>query len=376
MQVGHHQSVRWPDAARPGPHNVTGPALERAGASGVDVFRRRSQLEDRHPADAGDPRSARRAIQHPVDMEWEEAESGRAGPWTTPATYSRRCSSAVRGTRSIYHNNAIQSWKVAAERRGEQCPCPALSAPLALCLFAGATMAAETAGAAWPASAAPPRRRKSAWDIDVRPTSAVCRPVGHGCARRDIWEARCASCHGVFGESNEVFTPIVGGTTKKDIETGRVAALAKGSEAQRTTMMKVSTLSNAVGLHPRAMPWNNLRTLSVDDTYAVTAYILNLAEVLPADFTLSDRNIRDAHAAQPQRQDRATWTGCPPASRTKNTACMRDCAPAVKVSSLLPDHARGSHGNIEEQTRNLGGLRGQQRPQPANRPRRAVNSPR
>ena len=29
---------------------------------------------------------------------------------------------AVRGTRSIYHNNAIQSWRVGATRRGEQCP--------------------------------------------------------------------------------------------------------------------------------------------------------------------------------------------------------------------------------------------------------------
>jgi cytochrome c len=33
-----------------------------------------------------------------------------------------------------------------------------------------------------------------------------------------VWEAKCASCHGVFGESNEVFSPMVGGTTKDDIQ--------------------------------------------------------------------------------------------------------------------------------------------------------------
>ena len=30
---------------------------------------------------------------------------------------------------------------------------------------------------------------------------------------QDVWEAKCASCHGVFGESNEVFQPLVGGAT-------------------------------------------------------------------------------------------------------------------------------------------------------------------
>jgi hypothetical protein len=42
---------------------------------------------------------------------------------------------------------------------------------------------------------------------------------------QDVWEQKCAGCHGVFGESNEVFSPIVGGTTADDIKTGRVAGL-------------------------------------------------------------------------------------------------------------------------------------------------------
>ena len=48
-------------------------------------------------------------------------------------------------------------------------------------------------------------------------------PKGSGSVAKgqEVWETKCASCHGVFGESAEVFNPLVGGTTKADIEAGR-----------------------------------------------------------------------------------------------------------------------------------------------------------
>ena len=54
----------------------------------------------------------------------------------------------------------------------------------------------------------------AAWDIDVRPDFKGL-PKGSGSVAKgqEVWEAKCASCHGIFGESNEVFTPLVGGTT-------------------------------------------------------------------------------------------------------------------------------------------------------------------
>src|SRR6478736_8405522 len=83
-----------------------------------------------------------------------------------------------------------------------------------------------------------------AWDIDVRPDFKGL-PKGSGSVAKgqDVWEARCASCHGVFGESNEVFNPLVGGTTADDIKTGRVASLKPGGYPGRTTLMKVSHVS-------------------------------------------------------------------------------------------------------------------------------------
>ena len=74
-----------------------------------------------------------------------------------------------------------------------------------------------------------------AWDIDVR-ADFTGLPAGSGSAKlgMDVWEDKCASCHGVFGESNEVFTPVVGGTSAEDIKTGRVAALKRTDYPQRT----------------------------------------------------------------------------------------------------------------------------------------------
>src|SRR5689334_19987767 len=83
----------------------------------------------------------------------------------------------------------------------------------------------------------------AAWDIDVRPDFKGLPPGSGSVAQgQKIWDDRCASCHGTFGESNEVFTPLVGGTTAEDIKTGRVKSLVTGDVA-RTTLMKVATVS-------------------------------------------------------------------------------------------------------------------------------------
>jgi S-disulfanyl-L-cysteine oxidoreductase SoxD len=201
-----------------------------------------------------------------------------------------------------------------------------------------------------------------AWDIDVR-GDFTGLPPGKGSVTKgmEVWEAKCASCHGVFGESNEVFPPIIGGTTKKDIETGRVAGLVSNTEAQRTTLMKASKVSTLWDYINRAMPWNAPKTLTTEEVYAVTAYILHLGDILPADFVLSDRNIREVQNRMPNRngltREHGLWSarGTPD---VRATACMKDCDPKVEVSSGLPLHARNAHGNLAEQKRNLGGVRG------------------
>lgn len=207
-----------------------------------------------------------------------------------------------------------------------------------------------------------------AWDIDVRPDFKGL-PKGQGSVRQGevLWEAQCASCHGSFGESSEIFTPIVGGTSAEDIRAGRVASLLPGAnQPQRTTLMKVATLSTLWDYINRAMPWNAPKTLSADEVYAATAYILHLGNIVPAEFTLSDTNIREVQERLPNRKGMTTahamWPGRElggqPRPDVQGSSCVRDCKKEVVVKSFLPDHARTAHGQLIEQSRLVGASRG------------------
>lgn len=210
----------------------------------------------------------------------------------------------------------------------------------------------------------------AAWDIDVRPDFKGL-PKGAGSVDRgvEVWEAQCASCHGIFGESNEVFTPIIGGTTAQDIETGHVANLLPGKNfPQRTTIMKVATVSTLWDYINRAMPWNAPKSLSTDDVYAVLAYLLNLAEIVPADYVLSNDNIAQVQERMPNRNGmtffKPLWD-INAKGDVSNTACMKDCVSELTLSSSLPDFARDAHGNNNEQNRVIGPVRGAVTTEPA-----------
>jgi len=200
----------------------------------------------------------------------------------------------------------------------------------------------------------------AAWDIDVRPDFKGL-PKGSGSVEKGqvIWEAQCASCHGTFGESNEIFTPIAGGTSKEDLKTGRVASLKDMKQPQRTTLMKVPTVSTLWDYIYRAMPWNAPRSLSPDDTYALVAFILSLGEIVPDDFVLSDKNI--AEIKMPNRNGMTTKHGfwnVKDKPDVNGSACMHNCVPFVQIGSTLPDFARNAHENIAEQNRMYGPYRG------------------
>ena len=203
-----------------------------------------------------------------------------------------------------------------------------------------------------------------AWDIDVRPDFKGL-PAGSGSVAQgqDIWEAKCAHCHGVFGESNEVFSPLIGGVTADDIKTGHVANLKNNNFPGRTTIMKVPTISTLWDYINRAMPWTAPKSLKTDEVYGVLAYLLSLAGVVPEDFTLSDKNIAEVQKRMPNRNGMDTKHAMWPGKEfggdykkpdTSNTICMTNCRTEPKVASILPDYARNAHGNLAEQNRLVG----------------------
>lgn len=236
---------------------------------------------------------------------------------------------------------------------------------IALTLFVGSSLA-QTSVYSGIGRAATPAEIK-AWDIDVRPDfQGLPKGVGTVAKGQAIWEGKCASCHGTFGESAEVFGPLVGGTTKEDIKTGHAATLAS-PQPVRSTLSKVSTLSTLWDFIHRAMPWNAPKSLSNDDVYSVLAYLLNLGDIVPSDFTLSDQNIRDVQTMMPNRngttRDHGLWDikGKPD---THNVACMKNCPTEVKIVSSLPDSARYFWGNLAEQNRPYGAIRGAETSKP------------
>jgi S-disulfanyl-L-cysteine oxidoreductase SoxD len=251
-----------------------------------------------------------------------------------------------------------------------------LNAVLTAALLATAG-AAQAQGAKYPGvgrDATP--KEVAAWDIDVRPDFKGL-PAGSGSVAKgqDVWEGKCAHCHGIFGESGEVFSPLVGGTTAEDIKNGRVANLQRADYPGRTTLMKVPTVSTLWDYINRAMPWNAPKSLSTEEVYAVTAFMLNLGGIVPDNFVLSDKNIAEVQKRMPNRNgmtlDHALWSGNEFGTGgkkpdTKNVACMKDCATEAKVSSYLPDYARDAHGNLAEQNRIVGPQRGADttRPEP------------
>ncbi|MEP7070391.1 MAG: c-type cytochrome [Usitatibacter sp.] len=196
-----------------------------------------------------------------------------------------------------------------------------------------------------------------AWDIDVRPDFKGL-PAGSGSVEdgQKIWDDKCASCHGTFGESNAVFTPLVGGTTKEDMKTGHVKSLTR-ADIGRTTFMKLSTISALWDYINRAMPWNAPKSLTTDEVYAAVAYLLNLADIVPADFTLSEKNIAEVQKKLPNRngmtRDHGLWDVHGKAD-VANVACMKDCVADVTLASVFPKLAQLAYGDLAQQNRTLG----------------------
>jgi cytochrome c len=110
------------------------------------------------------------------------------------------------------------------------------------------------------------------WDIDVRPDGKGL-PDGSGTAAhgKAVYAENCEACHGPNGQ---------GGI--KDRLVGGQGTLASNNPIKTVGSYwpYATTLFDYIR---RAMPYQAPGSLSVDDTYAVTAYILSFNEILPAD---------------------------------------------------------------------------------------------
>ncbi len=223
-----------------------------------------------------------------------------------------------------------------------------LCVPALLCGFTPLAQAADGPRAKFGFGKPATQQEIAGWDIDVRPDGTGL-PKGRGSVAQGqpIYDEKCASCHGTFGESNS-YMPIAGG----------VGSLGT-DQPVRTTGSKLNYATTLWDYINRAMPFNAPQTLRPDEVYALTAYVLNLNDVVPADMMLDQDSL--PKLKMPNRDGFTTAHGLmrrDGTPDTRNVACTKDCASAVRLSSEMPDYARDAHGNLAEQTRAIGAAAG------------------
>ena len=97
-----------------------------------------------------------------------------------------------------------------------------------------------------------------------------------------IFALRCAACHGVDGQL--AGNSLVGG----------IGSLATASPLKTVGSYwpYAPTLYDYIA---RAMPYNDEKSLTVDEVYAVTAYVLYLNRIVELNQVLSDKNLADVN---------------------------------------------------------------------------------
>ncbi|MGL4242334.1 MAG: c-type cytochrome [Beijerinckiaceae bacterium] len=119
-----------------------------------------------------------------------------------------------------------------------------------------------------------------AWDIDVRPDGQGL-PPGKGSVKQgeELYMTQCAACHGEFGESAGRWPMLAGGRGS-----------LKNEGPEKTVGSFWPFASTTFDYIKRAMPYGNARSLSDDEVYAITAYVLFLNDVVKEDFELDREN--------------------------------------------------------------------------------------
>ena len=219
-------------------------------------------------------------------------------------------------------------------------------AALALAAAGGAYAAGKAPAFGFGTPATPLEIR--GWDIDVRPDGAGL-PSGRGTVAQgqQVYDAKCASCHGTFGESTD-YMVIAGGV-----------GTLESDAPLRTTGSKLNYATTLFDYIRRAMPFQAPKSLTDDEVYALTAYVLNLNDVLPADAALDRESILKVR--MPNRDGFTTAHGMMRTDGSPDVtsaACMTNCVGEIRLSSQIPDYARDAHGNLADQTRPLGAVEG------------------
>lgn len=196
-----------------------------------------------------------------------------------------------------------------------------LAASTALALTAGAALA-QTYGLGRPALP----EEIAAWDVAVLPDGTGLRP-GQGSVEEggELFGSACASCHGDFAEGIDSWPALAGG----------IGTLTDPRPV-KTVGSYWPHLSTAWDYVYRSMPFGGAQTLSVDETYAIVAYMLYSNGLVEDDFVLSHENfaaitLPNVDGFYPDDRDTVE------VPRFSAEPCMTDCREPPRVTRRAID---------------------------------------
>ena len=151
------------------------------------------------------------------------------------------------------------------------------------------------------------------WDIDIRPDGKGL-PVGSGSViiGEELYTDNCASCHGDFGEGIDRWPELAGGFDTLDSE-----------DPVKTVGSYWPYLSTVWDYVHRAMPFGNAQSLSNDEVYSITAYIMYLNDLVDEDFELSNLNFEEVRLPNEQNFYQDNREDLENVIYSKR--CMKDC---------------------------------------------------
>jgi cytochrome c len=119
------------------------------------------------------------------------------------------------------------------------------------------------------------------WDISVGP-DGVGLPSGRGTVAQGaaVYAAKCQACHGEKGAGKP-----------NDALVGGMGSLAPDKPPVKTVGSYWPYATTLFDYIRRAMPFNESKSLTGDEVYAVSAYILQLNGVIGADDTLDAQSL-------------------------------------------------------------------------------------
>lgn len=185
------------------------------------------------------------------------------------------------------------------------------------CIVSAASFAEPTGYYGYGEPATP--EQIAGWNIDVRPDGKGL-PPGSGSVSEGatIYQGRCASCHGTFGEGMGRFPVLSGGM--QSLTDDRPEKTIGSYWPYATTLWDY--------IH-RAMPFYAPQSLTDDQVYAVVAYVLNLNNIVAADFVATQDNL--AAVEMPNAEG---FVRPDPRPDTHNKACMENCRKPASIEII------------------------------------------